>query len=259
MDTQIKHAFDVLEVPYNATFEETKQAYRDLIQIWHPDKHHGNDRLRDKGTEKLKEINAAWEDLKNWFAEYEQETLRKKEQKRRDKEASARRTKERESAERADSERKTNEDARYFHIDCPSCGTTNRVLRDKSEGRAKCGSCGKFIRTKERESAERADSERKTVEDARFTKRSTEKARNTFFSISAFSYPVFGFFYGIKSIGWCNANHIIEKAQTIMDTTQHWIIGHGHIPIFFLKLLIYSQWLTFPIIAWSVCLYFLPD
>ena len=34
---------------------------------------------------------------------------------------------------------------RYLHIVCPSCNTTNRVLRERIAGGAKCGSCRQVL------------------------------------------------------------------------------------------------------------------
>jgi uncharacterized protein YjbI with pentapeptide repeats len=48
-----------------ATPEQIKEAWRDLAQVWHPDRFNGNDRLQHKAQEKLKEINQAYEKLRN--------------------------------------------------------------------------------------------------------------------------------------------------------------------------------------------------
>lgn len=45
--------------------EEIKEAWRDLVQVWHPDRFNGNDRLQQKAQEKLKQINQAYEKLRN--------------------------------------------------------------------------------------------------------------------------------------------------------------------------------------------------
>jgi nucleotide-binding universal stress UspA family protein len=52
----------------NFTEAELEQAYRDLVQVWHPDKYSYNSRLRHKAEEKLKEINNAYELLKELLA-----------------------------------------------------------------------------------------------------------------------------------------------------------------------------------------------
>lgn len=48
-----------------ATPEQIKEAWRDLAQVWHPDRFGGNDRLQQKAQEKLKDINQAYEKLRN--------------------------------------------------------------------------------------------------------------------------------------------------------------------------------------------------
>jgi uncharacterized protein YjbI with pentapeptide repeats len=45
--------------------EQLKEAWRDLAQVWHPDRFGGNERLQLKAQEKLKEINQAYEKLRN--------------------------------------------------------------------------------------------------------------------------------------------------------------------------------------------------
>ncbi len=46
------------------TRAELDQAYRDLVQVWHPDRYSYNPRLQRKAEETLKEINNAYELLR---------------------------------------------------------------------------------------------------------------------------------------------------------------------------------------------------
>lgn len=55
--------FDTLEIKRGASFEEIKRAYRDLAQVWHPDRYGHNPRLRAKAEEKLKNLNEAYQQL----------------------------------------------------------------------------------------------------------------------------------------------------------------------------------------------------
>jgi curved DNA-binding protein CbpA len=55
-------AYKLLGVAPDATDEEIKQAYRALVRKYHPDKYAGTD-LADMATEKMKEINAAYEQI----------------------------------------------------------------------------------------------------------------------------------------------------------------------------------------------------
>ena len=58
--------YDTLEVDLNASPEEIRQAYLDLVKIWHPDLYHReSERLREKAAEKLKAINEAYEKLRS--------------------------------------------------------------------------------------------------------------------------------------------------------------------------------------------------
>lgn len=55
--------FEILGLEPGASPEQIKQAYRDLVAVWHPDRHGANRRLQEKAEAKLKEINAAYQRL----------------------------------------------------------------------------------------------------------------------------------------------------------------------------------------------------
>jgi hypothetical protein len=63
----IQKYFNILELRQNTTPKEAYQAYRDLAAIWHPDRCAHNPRLQQKAEEKLKEINAAYEQVKSFL------------------------------------------------------------------------------------------------------------------------------------------------------------------------------------------------
>ena len=69
MDFSIEQCFQILAVPMDASLEEVKGSYRDLAAVWHPDRFSGNPRLEKKATEKLQEINAAYETLLMFYDE----------------------------------------------------------------------------------------------------------------------------------------------------------------------------------------------
>ncbi len=54
--------YKVLGVSSGASDEEVKKAYRDLVKKYHPDKYVDTE-LKDIASEKLKEVNAAYDDI----------------------------------------------------------------------------------------------------------------------------------------------------------------------------------------------------
>ena len=60
---EISRCCRLLGVKHGASLEEVKKVYRDLVQVWHPDRFSGNERLAAKAQEQLKEINLAYEYL----------------------------------------------------------------------------------------------------------------------------------------------------------------------------------------------------
>jgi len=64
----IRQCFDVLELDSNASIDEAKQAYKDMVNIWHPDRFSNNPRLKQKAENKLKEINEAYEMMQSFLS-----------------------------------------------------------------------------------------------------------------------------------------------------------------------------------------------
>jgi phage baseplate assembly protein gpV len=55
--------YHVLGVEPGASLEEVKEAHRDLVKVWHPDRFADDPRLQRKAQEKLKDINQAYEQI----------------------------------------------------------------------------------------------------------------------------------------------------------------------------------------------------
>lgn len=56
--------YEILGIVRGASPQEIKQAWRDLAQVWHPDRFPGNPRLRKKAQETLKQVNEAYDVLR---------------------------------------------------------------------------------------------------------------------------------------------------------------------------------------------------
>jgi hypothetical protein len=64
----IKRFYEILGLKPGASEEDVKRAFRDLVQVWHPDRFSHNSSLQKKVEEKLKEINIAYEAVKTHIA-----------------------------------------------------------------------------------------------------------------------------------------------------------------------------------------------
>ena len=64
---RIGQCFEILGLKAGASKEELTQAYRDLANVWHPDRFVGNQRLQKKAEDKLKEINGAYETIRSFY------------------------------------------------------------------------------------------------------------------------------------------------------------------------------------------------
>jgi DnaJ-like protein len=57
--------FRALGVASDASWEQVRQAYKDLVRVWHPDRFHSDPQLRDRAEQQLQRINEAYSALKN--------------------------------------------------------------------------------------------------------------------------------------------------------------------------------------------------
>ena len=66
---QAKEALHTLGLREDATQEEVKAAFRDMVKVWHPDRFGSDPRLREKAEQKLKDINNAYRVLRDGVPE----------------------------------------------------------------------------------------------------------------------------------------------------------------------------------------------
>lgn len=66
MTREIKRAYRILGLPPGASSDDIKSAYRDLAQVWHPDRFSHSDRLKEKAERNLARINEAYQALKDY-------------------------------------------------------------------------------------------------------------------------------------------------------------------------------------------------
>ena len=68
----IRRSFKILELDHGATEDDARQAYKDIVNVWHPARFSTNPRLKQKAEQKLKEVNVAYENVKAFFKQCEQ-------------------------------------------------------------------------------------------------------------------------------------------------------------------------------------------
>ena len=57
----VKKSFEILQLKPDASVADLKLAYRDMVNVWHPDRFLQNPRLKEKAEQQLQEINQAYE------------------------------------------------------------------------------------------------------------------------------------------------------------------------------------------------------
>jgi DnaJ-domain-containing protein 1 len=63
---ELRADFKYLGVPFGASAEECKAAYKKLLKLHHPDRHTGHEGNYKKATEKAAKINAAHDRIEKW-------------------------------------------------------------------------------------------------------------------------------------------------------------------------------------------------
>lgn len=69
INLEIERCYRVLELEPGASIEAVKDAWRDLIKVWHPDRFSNDPRLQAKGHVRLKEFNHARKILEEHLAD----------------------------------------------------------------------------------------------------------------------------------------------------------------------------------------------
>lgn len=108
---EIKEALEILECNESMLFDDIKQSYRDLMQVWHPDRFLANNsRIQVKASEQTKRINQAFDVAKKHFD--------------------------------TDPIKTNKNDESYTIVKCVNCGTNNRIRMVTKNGIINCGKCG---------------------------------------------------------------------------------------------------------------------
>ncbi|MCK4817901.1 J domain-containing protein [bacterium] len=165
----LKRCFEILKLDSDASPSELKQAHRDLVDVWHPDRFSHNPRLRKRAEEELKEINIAYQEVLS-FLSLEQERLKttseEAERIRREAEARAE-AKSREAKAEAEARRRQKAKAKSesdSDIDWEHrilCGDESCTGIIDSDGR--CTECGKAFEESKAEA--KANTKRKSREE----------------------------------------------------------------------------------------------
>ena len=62
----VQEALTILEIQGEPTAKSVREAYLEMVKVWHPDRFSHDPRLQEKAQEKLKEINLAYENLRDY-------------------------------------------------------------------------------------------------------------------------------------------------------------------------------------------------
>ncbi|MGD8524359.1 MAG: J domain-containing protein, partial [Desulfobacterales bacterium] len=72
----LKRCLEILELKNATSIGQVKHAYRELVQVWHPDRFPTDSPIKKRADEKMHEINMAYEKLVSFLsAEHQQDKL----------------------------------------------------------------------------------------------------------------------------------------------------------------------------------------
>ena len=132
----VQRAFEILDLNENASEKEIKEHYRDLVSIWHPDRHTHNKRLYLKAEEKMKELNVAYDTICSFLIFKKQYSFV--------------------YSETDESENKQN----LIIIPCQNCGSNNRIKITQQNYIYTCGKCGEQLFSKSTSESQKDSKER---------------------------------------------------------------------------------------------------
>lgn len=67
MTEEIRNAYQTLELPTGDNLPQVQKAWREMVQVWHPDRFPHNPNLQRKAQERTKQINNAYDVLKRYL------------------------------------------------------------------------------------------------------------------------------------------------------------------------------------------------
>ena len=146
----ISAAFAILGLSTDASSQQVKEAFRDLAQVWHPDRFTHNSRLRAQAEVKMKELNNAYSVVRDYLEGNRQQSTSNSEQANygeRAEETEKNADQAAYSANPTGAKTSRDEDEEVTSVKCPHCGQERRV-RLSAEWMAvpltvRCRQCGK--------------------------------------------------------------------------------------------------------------------
>src|SRR5258708_15586396 len=121
--TDLKQCYHELEVGPFSSKEEVREAYKLLVNVWHPDRFENNPDLRARAEERFKRINAAYSQIQD--AGFPSQP------------------------ERVTPEPVAPAEPPPFLAQCPWCEVPNRIGRDRRTEVLRCGACKHEFRLEE--------------------------------------------------------------------------------------------------------------